>query len=293
MTKVLLDTDIGNDIDDAICLAYLLSQKDCELLGITTVTGEPEKRGMLASALCKAAGKEVPIFPGAASPLLISQRQSTALQAVALDKWEHETDFPEGYAIEFMRKTIRENPHEITLLAIGPLTNVALLFAVDPQIPFLLKELVMMNGVFRQWPRGPFPEWNASCDPHAAATIAKRSVPSQRWIGLDVTMQVAMAIDDFNGRFRGGLLDVVRDFANVWFRHSDRVVFHDPLASACIFDETVCVFEEGFIDVELMSERLMGMTYWTPDKANSRCKVAVDVNPERFFEHFFSVLRVK
>ena len=56
-TKVLLDTDIGSDIDDAVCLAYLLAQPECELLGITTVTGEAEKRARMASALCKVAGK--------------------------------------------------------------------------------------------------------------------------------------------------------------------------------------------------------------------------------------------
>jgi len=53
--KILLDTDIGTDIDDAVCLAYLLANPDCELLGITTVTGEPVKRAMLASALCRIA----------------------------------------------------------------------------------------------------------------------------------------------------------------------------------------------------------------------------------------------
>ena len=63
-SKVLLDTDIGADIDDAVCLAYLLAQPQCELLGITTVSGEAEKRAMLASALCKVAGKEIPIIPG-------------------------------------------------------------------------------------------------------------------------------------------------------------------------------------------------------------------------------------
>jgi inosine-uridine nucleoside N-ribohydrolase len=63
MTKVLLDTDIGTDVDDAVCLAYLLSHPECELLGITTVTGEAVKRASLASVLCKAAGREIPIFP--------------------------------------------------------------------------------------------------------------------------------------------------------------------------------------------------------------------------------------
>lgn len=60
--KLLLDTDIGSDIDDAVCLAYLLAQPQCELLGITTVSGEPIRRAMIASAICTAAGKDVPIY---------------------------------------------------------------------------------------------------------------------------------------------------------------------------------------------------------------------------------------
>ena len=70
-TKILLDTDIGNDIYDAICLAYLLSQPECELLGVTTVTAQPERRAMMVSAMCKAAGREIPIFPGAEAPGLV------------------------------------------------------------------------------------------------------------------------------------------------------------------------------------------------------------------------------
>ena len=85
-TKVLFDTDIGTDIDDAVCLAYLLAQPACELLGITTVSGEPTKRAMLASALCRAAGKDIPIFPGTEEPLLIEQRQPRAQQADALGR---------------------------------------------------------------------------------------------------------------------------------------------------------------------------------------------------------------
>ena len=67
--KILLDTDIGSDIDDAVCLAYLLAQPDCELLGITTVTGEAVERAKMASALCKVAGKDVPIYPGVEQPI--------------------------------------------------------------------------------------------------------------------------------------------------------------------------------------------------------------------------------
>jgi purine nucleosidase len=136
--KILLDTDIGSDIDDAICLAYLLAQPECELLGITTVSGEAEKRAMLASALCKIAQKQIPIYPGAEEPLLVPQGQIKAPQAKALEKWEHDTRFSHGHAVDFLRQTIHSYPGQVTLLTIGPLTNIALLFRLDPDIPYLL-----------------------------------------------------------------------------------------------------------------------------------------------------------
>src|SRR5215207_7526723 len=112
-TKLLLDTDIGSDIDDAVCLAYLLAQPECELLGITTVSGEPEQRAMLASALCRVVSRQVPIFPGAEAPLLGRQRQPRAPQASALTRWAHEERFPRGQAVEFLRQTIRAHPGEV------------------------------------------------------------------------------------------------------------------------------------------------------------------------------------
>ena len=94
-TKVLFDTDIGSDIDDAVALAYLLANPDCELLGITTVTGDTYRRACLASALCRVAGKEVPIFPGREQPLVIAQRQPDVPQETALDRWEHRRSVPQ------------------------------------------------------------------------------------------------------------------------------------------------------------------------------------------------------
>ena len=120
MTKVLFDTDIGTDVDDAVCLAYLLSHPGCELLGITTVTGEVEKRASLASVLCKAAGKDIPIYPGADYPMRGEQRQPVAQQSAALPRWPHETHFPKNQAVGFMAETIRSHPGEVTLLAVGP-----------------------------------------------------------------------------------------------------------------------------------------------------------------------------
>src|SRR5574341_1196269 len=191
-TKILLDTDIGTDIDDAVCLAYLLANTQSELLGITTVTGEAEKRAMMASVLCKMAGKNIPIFPGAEQPLLVPQKQTQAQQAVALSNWEHDKDFPRGQAIEFMRQTIRAHPNEIILLTIGPLTNAGLLFSVDPEIPALLKGLVMMCGRFTNRVQGNYGplEWNAYGDPHASAIVYRADVRVHRSVGLDVTSRV-------------------------------------------------------------------------------------------------------
>src|SRR5512142_934736 len=117
MTKILLDTDIGTDVDDAVALAYLLSHPDCELLGITTVTGEAVKRASLASAVCRAAGKDVPIYPGAEHPMQDKQRQPLAQQAAVLPRWSHQSDFPNGHAVDFLADTIRAHPSEVKLLS--------------------------------------------------------------------------------------------------------------------------------------------------------------------------------
>jgi inosine-uridine nucleoside N-ribohydrolase len=285
--KVLLDTDIGSDIDDAVCLAYLLAQPRCELLGITTVSGQAEERARLASALCRGAGREIPIFPGAEAPLLGPQRQPKAPQAQALSRWPHQGQFPRGGAVEFLRRTIRAHPGEITLLAIGPLTNVALLFAADEEIPRLLKGLVLMCGVFARRP--PLVEWNAGCDPHATALVYRAPVARHRSIGLDVTLQVALETARVRERFQVEPLRPVLDFAEVWFRSNTAITFHDPLAAATLFDEGICNFTSGRVEIELSGERVAGLTHWAPGAQPTAHQVAMRVDPERFFSHYFSV----
>jgi inosine-uridine nucleoside N-ribohydrolase len=289
--KIILDTDIGSDIDDALCLAYLLAQPKCELLGITTVTGEADKRAMLASVLCKVAGKHVPIFPGSEEPLLVPQRQKQAPQAAALPKWEHDQEFPRGQAIEFLRRTIREYPGEVILLAIGPLTNIGLLFRVDTEIPSLLKGLVMMCGVFTNRLAGVGPlEWNALGDPHATAIVYQAATGIHRSIGLDVTCQVTMNAKQVREKLHSDLHQPVLDFAEVWFRQRDIITFHDPLAATTVFDDQICVFKKGTVEVELTSESLKGMTLWRSG-GSEKHEVALEVDSRRFFEQYFSVFQ--
>ena len=290
--KLLLDTDIGSDIDDSLCLAYLLCQKQCEILGITTVSGESVNRAKLASVLLKAAGRDdIPVYPGVEQPLLNPQKQPVAHQVRYLSKWPHETKFPEGQAIEFMRRTIRENPNEITLLAVGPLTNIALLFAVDPEIPALLKRLVIMCGVFTYRYQGDscLSEWNARCDPHATAMVYNAPVKNIVSVGLDVTGQVVMEKDEIIKRFNTDLLKVVLDFSGVLDNTRKSIVFHDPLAAAVIFKREICDFKRGNVEVETGNNRLEGLTYWKEDE-NGKNDVAFGVNKEMFLDHFFGTI---
>lgn len=289
-TKVLFDTDIGSDIDDAVALAYLLAEPRCELLGITTVTGEPVKRAEMASALCRVAGRpDIPIYPGAEQPLVVAQRQPEVPQHAALGEWPHATSFPRGEAIEFMRRTIRAHPGEVTLLAVGPLTNVALLFRTDPEIPGLLKELVLMCGQFGEKPvRWGNKEWNAMLDPEATAIVFRSAPPRLRSYGLDVTLQVTMPAEEVARHFsQDERLRLVLDFAQVWFKKQKELYFHDPLAAVSVFEPAVCGMERGRAEIELTNDQDKGRTVWTRDPGGAQ-EVAMTVMPARFFEAYFA-----
>lgn len=288
---LLLDTDIGSDIDDAVCLTYLLAEPRCELLGITTVTGQPRQRAMLADGLCRLAGREdVPIYSGCDVPLLLEQRQPQAPQAEVLKRWPHREDFEPYAAVEFLRKTIRSRPGEITLLTVGPLTNIGLLFAVDPEVPGMLKQLVMMAGYFGG--EGGT-EWNASGDPTASALVFGAAVPDLVAYGVDVTLQVTMPGEECRERFTGGPFEMVSDMAEVWFRKRADIVFHDPLAAACVFDPDLCTYRTGTVTVgtDPVDEAQFGRTSFGDSPIGAH-RVAAAVNAKRFFKHYFDVTSV-
>ena len=149
-------------------------------------------------------------------------------------------------------------------------------------------------------------EWNALNDPHATAMVFRAAVSSLRSIGLDVTMQVNMSAQLFREKCNAPLLRPVLDFAGVWFEHEDSITFHDPLAATTIFDDAICTFKRGTVEVELASELLAGLTHWEPASTGAgaasthkdqpgehltapRHEVALAVNPTRFFEHYFAV----
>ena len=293
---VLFDTDIGSDIDDAVALAYLLHQPQCELLGITTVSGEPDKRAALARAICEAAGQStVPVHAGLEQPLLIAPLQPRAPQAEVLVPAAF-AKFSRPTAIDFLRETIRARPGEITLLATGPLTNLAVLFALDPELPSLLKQLVLMGGLFygrsvgHTGPTGA--EWNMRCDPHAAAMVFRAPVPRLLAVGLDVTEPCRMPAEEVRERFTeaGPPLDFVLDMAEVWFRQTPQITFHDPLAAALIFAPKLCGTERQCIEVDTGSSRSQGQTFFNPKAAEKPHEIAVSVDAPAFFSQYFDVV---
>src|SRR3954469_18526054 len=133
---LLLDTDIGNDIDDCICLSYLLREPRCELLGITTLSGRPRERAAMADAVCRLAGRgDIPIHAGIDRAIGGGGIQPEAPQFEAIVNYPHRKpdDFEDYSAVEFLRRAIRQRPGEITLLGIGPMTKPRGLFSNTPR----------------------------------------------------------------------------------------------------------------------------------------------------------------
>jgi purine nucleosidase len=312
---LILDTDIGSDIDDAVCLAYLLKQPRCEFLGVTTVSGDTAQRAALAGVICEAAGRgDVPIHAGAPGPLVpgVGPGQPNVPQYQAIAARPHRREFPPGTALDFIRRTVRARPGQVTLLAIGPLTNLALLFTLDPQVPALLKELVLMCGVFTpglapgvvggaasgiaDWARGGFGpgyrEWNARCDPMATAVVYRTALPRFTSIGLEVTTRCVLPADECRRRFAkaGGPLGIVADLAEVWYKHAPQITFHDPLAGATVFEPSLCEYAEGQVTIETASAALAGLTAFDPRGDSKPHRVAVSVDAPRFFEHYFGIV---
>ncbi|MCM8785692.1 MAG: nucleoside hydrolase [Candidatus Omnitrophica bacterium] len=283
--KVLLDTDIGSDIDDAICLSYLLSNPDCKLLGVTTVTGEVEKRSIMVSYICEKGGKDIPIFPGSEQPLIGQQRQKVCQQFEYLEKISYKKEHKKYEWLNFLVETVKSNPGEVNLITIGPLTNIGILFKFYPEITELLKGIYIMGGCFFEDKKV---EWNIICDPYAAHIVFESNVKNIYICGLDVTTKVVMKKEDIIKNFsKYKLLKEILNFAEIWFRGRDIITFHDPLAASILFKKDICEFKKGNVSVEIENREKFGITNFIEDEKGN-FNVAYKVNPERFFSHFFS-----
>jgi len=285
--KLILDTDIGSDIDDALCLAYLLQQSRCEIMGITTSSIEAEKRAELADSVCRYVGREIPIYPGLKAPLQGKHLQTKVHQYDVVKNLPHRSDFPVDEAIEFMRRTIEENPREVVLLPVGPMTNVGGLFAKYPHVIPLVKAVSLMGGAFFE--RGLSyltTEWNILNDPVAAKIICDSGV--RLYVcGLDVTMPLKVSCKEFlDTPRRAKIFEVVKMYATKFLERTDDMYFHDALSAVVLFREDVCRFHVGSVEVDLTNE--WGRTNFISDP-NGNAMVAYDVDVEKFMEHYYEI----
>ena len=285
MEKVIFDTDIGGDIDDAICLAYLLNEPSCELLGITTVCGESEKRAMIADAICKAANRKIPIYAGEDLPMQKIPMYPTPEGAPALKHWEHDCGFVKGTAVEFLWQMIQRYPDEITLIATGNMTNLALLFRTYPESVKLLKALYVMNGYFgKESLPHPYYNWNSWADPLASKLVFAAKVKTHRAVTLEVTQTLSLCAEEAESFFGGGtrLMDAVLDFGNEWLKNSGLLTLHDPLAAVAVFHPEVCSYVRGNVFVETQEEKMGATVFQQSPQGN--VEISVSADKERFYD---------
>ena len=165
--KVLIDTDLGDDVDDAAALIMALNSPELEIVGITTVYLDSVKRAELVSELCGKYGRDdIPVCAGAACPLIERPDPHTApIQYGILENSRRGQIITDHDGADFIIRKVREHP-DLTIMAIGCMTNLGIAFYREPE---LMKQvdILAMGGVFS----GSSPEWNIKCDPEAARIV--------------------------------------------------------------------------------------------------------------------------
>lgn len=280
---VLVDTDIGSDIDDAVALAYLLGEPRCELVAITTVTGDVERRAACAGALCAAMGRpETPIITGLGDPLVFGPGQPDVPHYRAIAGRFPTIPVTDG-AVEYLGRVLRARPGEITLLSIGPFTNVAALCAHDPGTAGMLGGCISMSGRFDGVTT---PDRNAAVDPVATAIAYGRLPPGHHSVSLDITRHVTLTAGPARKAF--ARIPPLAAMAGLWFESRDDITLHDPLAAALIFRPELCRYEDGEVAIDL-GPQMAGLTRFTSG-GSRRHRITVGVKAAEAREHIVSVI---
>ncbi|WP_298988890.1 nucleoside hydrolase [uncultured Pseudokineococcus sp.] len=311
MERLLLDTDLamgapGSDIDDGFALALCLADPELALELVTTVGGntDVDTATTLTLELLDRLGRpEVPVHRGARDPLVRPRARVGSLPDGMAPR--EPRDEPAAVALV---EAVRANPGEMTLVAIGPLTNVALAMRLDPSFAGGLKRLVIMGGVFLQHTNeaGMPGEFNIWCDPEAAHAVLTSGVRAD-FVGLDVTLRVrvdraqaaSMAASDqpftaFAGQYTQAWIDHLAE------RSGDDAVdscaMHDPLAVAALSRPDLLTWRDAYVAVEL-GDRLRGamLADFHPERGKHgqdtdlqvNARVAVDVDAAAF-NHYFT-----
>ncbi len=275
---ILFDTDIGTDVDDAFALALIVRSPEFELLGVTTASGDTQARARLAAKMLHEAGRpEVPVVAGEpGKPLPIDQtRWADGFSSPAIRSEK---------AADFLKAQIDKRPGEITLVPVGPLTNVGALLKAHPAVAKKIQRIALMGGsVAHGYGDSPEPvaEYNIAQDPEAAQVVFSSGVPILM-VPLDVTAMLQL---DEKGRHRifthlTPLTNAVTLLYHLW-NHPTPTLF-DPMAVAMLIDPSLCETKELAIEVDAK-----GFTRPVEGKAPNAA-VALKTSPARFFEFYLN-----
>ncbi len=301
--KIIIDTDPG--IDDAMAIHFAFAHPEIEVIGLTTVFGNVHTGTATrnALALVEMAAYTADVAHGAESPLVRSLNPpadyvhgAEGFGDVPIPDSETEPD--SRSAATFICDTINQNPGEITLCAVAPLTNLALALREDPGIVDRVREVVIMGGAIDT--RGNVSEWaeaNIWCDPHAADEVFAASWPITL-VGLDVTQQVRCDPADFHSLAAaspiiGGFLNKAVQFYVDFHRQRhdlDACFLHDPSAVIAITDPAMFTREAASLRVVCEGARV-GQTVRRTSESRRAVDVCLGVDQDRVRELFLSVLK--
>lgn len=291
---IILDVDTGTD--DALALAYATSHPRVDLLAVTTVAGNIDIEKVTNNTLAVLdwlGAEDIPVHQGASRPLVRPHRDATyfhdegGLGGARLPASTRSLGADRGPAA--IIRLAKQRPGEITLVCVGPLTNLAIALNVEPRITELLKAVVVMGGAYNvPGNTTPAAEFNILVDPEAAEQVFAAPFRSLTAVGLDVTEQVALSREDWNAALANAGLKpaaaLLREIGRFAFTslNRDRFALHDPLAVAAALEPEILRVEEAAIVVE--SEE--------PERGRTRIvgpgpvRVAIDVDAERVLEEF-------
>lgn len=273
MPRILLDTDPG--IDDALALFLALASPEVQLEAVTTVHGNVpiESTTRNALGLLELAGRgDIPVARGSAHPLVRAPVDAkyvhgpTGLGTLALP--EPQASVVKQSAADLIIERVLAAPGELTLVAVGPLTNLALALRREPGIASQVREVVIMGGALRV-PGNitPTAEFNIYADPHAAHVVFKAGWPL-RLVSLDVTNQTTINREQTRqlARQKSAISSAIEAMLEFYFEvfapafGNNVLRLHDPLALAAAFRPDFIQWEPAYVDVELVGTLTFGET---------------------------------
>ncbi|HEV7606643.1 MAG TPA: nucleoside hydrolase [Steroidobacteraceae bacterium] len=287
-TPVIFDTDIGTDIDDAYALAVLMHRPELRVLGVTTVSGDAVARARLAAKLMHVAGgmwASVPVYAGL----------SGSAQYMKQVDWASGFTAPtlhDAGGVEFMRREINAHPGEVTIIAVGELTNVAALLNSEPGISKKIHAISLMGGsIYRGYADGskPEPEWNIKSNAAAARTVFTSGVPLLV-APLDSTADLKLTPEMRVQLFSRGtpLNDALASLNSIW-RHTNTWKAENPTLFDVLAVELVSPrqpYKLAALHVDVAADGLTQPVAATKPNAS----VALQVDAAAFMRDFVELL---